>query len=78
MKRTIQNIVILPTHIKAYRFIEKYIKKNLYAPHKHEVAKGAGVTVRHIFRILEDLETLGYITMADATPRSIKIVKPLQ
>lgn len=77
MKRTIDNIVILPAHIKAYRFIEKYIKKNVFAPTKEEIALGSKISVRHIFRILEDLQTLGYISMTEQTPRSIKVVKAL-
>lgn len=71
-------IILQPGHIKAYRFIEKYIAKNIISPEMEEISKGIKVTIRHTYRVVDDLCVLGYIEREPYRRRSIKIVKALQ
>jgi len=66
------------SHVAAYRFIEKYIKKNIVAPEMEEIAKGIKLTVRQTYRVVDELCDLGYTSKQKYKTRSIKIVKPLQ
>jgi hypothetical protein len=73
-----EKIILQPGHIKAYRFVEKYIQKNVVAPEMEEIAKGIKVTIRHTYRIVDDLCSLEYIKREKYGRRSIQILKPLQ
>lgn len=72
-----KKIYLQESHIKIYRFIEKYIQKKVMAPEILEIAKGAKVTDRHVYRVLDDLQTLGYISRGGFKKRSIQIIKEL-
>lgn len=78
MSNSIDKIVLQPSHVRAYRFVEKYTNKNLVAPDVHEIAKAVGVTWRQVYRLVDDLCVLGYMTKQPRKKRSIKIVKPLK
>ena len=78
MQRTKEKINLQPAHIKAYRFVEKYISKNIIAPEMEEISKGIKLTLRHTYRVVEDLCVLGYVEKEPYRRRSIKILKPLQ
>lgn len=71
-------IILQPGHIKAYRFVEKYIAKNIISPEIGEISKGIKVTVRHTYRVVDDLCVLGYLKREPYRRRSIEILKPLQ
>lgn len=60
-------------HVKAYRFIQQFVDKKVYAPSQREVAKGIRISFRHISRIISDLCEMGYIEKEPA----IKIIKSL-
>ena len=74
---TKKEIQLQPSHVKAYRFIEKYTKKNIVSPEVSEIAKGIGMSERQTYRAIDDLQELGFVSKVPYTPRSIKIVKPL-
>lgn len=78
MKKTPANINLLPVHVKAYRFVEKYIEKNIVSPEMSEISKAIDVTVRHTYRIIDELEILGYLKRKGNVARSVKIAKPLK
>lgn len=78
MKRTKDKINLQPAHIRAYRFVEKYIAKNIVAPEMEEIAKGIKLTLRHTYRVVEDLCVLGFMEKESYRRRSLKIIKPLQ
>lgn len=71
-------VVLQPSHIKTFKFIEKYIAKNLYAPTTEEIASNVKVTGRQIFRILDDLVELGHIEKQFNRPRGLTIKKPME
>lgn len=70
-------INLQPSHVKAYRFIEKYIKSKIVSPEIHEVATGVTITERHAYRVINDLVQLGYVSRSKHKKRSLKIEKPL-
>lgn len=78
MPKQAAKIILQPVHIKAYRYIEKYIEKNVVAPEMEEITKGIKVTIRHTYRIVDDLCSLGYIKREKYGRRSIEILKPLR
>lgn len=78
MKRTKETINLQPAHVKAYRFVEKYIAKNIVAPEMEEISKGIKLTLRHTYRVVEDLCVLGFLEKELRKRRSIRILKPLQ
>lgn len=76
--KTARKIVLQPSHIRVYRFVEKYIGKNITSPHVHEIAAGIKLTHRQSYRLVEDLCELGYFSKMPYIKRSIVITKPLQ
>lgn len=78
MSKSVEKINLQPAHIRAYRFVEKYVSKNIVAPEMEEIAKAIKLTLRHTYRIIDDLRTLGYLTKEAHKRRSIKIVRPLK
>lgn len=72
-----RKIHLQESHIKVYRTIEKYIKKNVIAPEILEIVKVTDLTKRHVIRVLDDLQELGYITRVKYAKRSIQILKEL-
>ena len=78
MPKTPEKITLQPGHIKAYRFVEKYITKNIISPEMKEISKGIKLTIRHTYRIIDDLCVLGYLERIQYRRRSLKILKPLQ
>lgn len=78
MKKETIKINIQPSHVQAYRFIEKYIAKNVSAPEVIEIASAIKVTSRHAYRLVDELILLGYLSKEDHKKRSIKVLKPLQ
>lgn len=78
MNREATKIHLQPVHIQAYRFVEKYIAKNVVSPEMEEISKGIKCTLRHTYRVVNDLCTLGYLEKETYRRRSIKILKPLQ
>lgn len=78
MKKETENINLQPSHVRAYRFIEKYIKKNIVSPEIKEVAVGIKITERQTYRLIDDMKALGYLSNEMYKKRSLKIAKPLQ
>lgn len=78
MEKDSTKIILQPGHIKAYRFVEKYIIKNVISPEMEEIAKGIKITIRHTYRIIDDLCVLGYLEREQYRRRSIRIIKSLQ
>ncbi len=78
MAKPIEKINLQPSHVAAYRFVEKYRKNKFFSPEIKEVAKGVGVTERQGYRIIDDLVALGYMTREKRKKRSIQIVRPLR
>ena len=76
--KEVSKINLQPVHIKAYRFIEKYINKNVVSPEMQEISTGVKCTLRHTYRVIDDLCALGYLEKETYRRRSIKISKPLQ
>lgn len=75
---TKQEIHLKPTHVKAYRFIEGYIAKNLYSPNRLEVQKALKLSYRQTWVVVDQLIQWGYISSKHNTERSFKILKPLK
>lgn len=78
MKKTADQITLQPVHIKVYKYIIAYMEKNIVPPEMEEISKGIKVTIRHTYRTVEDLCTLGYLEKTRYQRRSIKVLKPLQ
>lgn len=74
---TTENILLLPLHVRTYNFIKNYKKQNLYSPEIKEIARGLKRSERQIYRILDDLQALGYITRRKYADRSIELVNEL-
>ncbi len=70
-------IILQPKHITVFRFVKKYTQEKIYAPTIKEVSRGTKWSVRELYRILDDLEALGYMTRQKYIERSLKIVKDL-
>lgn len=78
MSKDVSKINLQPVHVNAYRFIEKYIKKNVVSPEMQEISKGIKCTLRHTYRVVDDLCALGYLEKETYRRRSIQLRKPLQ
>lgn len=78
MKKEREKINLQPVHVSTYRFVEKYMTKNVVAPEMEEIAKAVKLTIRHTYRVVDDLCSLGYMGKEAYRRRSIKILKPLQ
>ena len=48
-------INLQPAHVKAYRFIQKYLEKNLYSPNREEVQKVLGMSYRRTWSVVDQL-----------------------
>lgn len=77
MATTKERIVIQPSHVNAYRFIEKYMDKNIAAPEVTEIAKGIKLTPRQAYRIVDDLVAIGVLKKEPYKKRGIRIVQPI-
>lgn len=66
-----------PSHLSAYRYIESYTKKNLYAPDLEDIAKGVELSVRQTYRIIDELCDAGYLSRLPYRRRTIKITKKI-
>lgn len=73
-----KQIVLLPSHIKVYNFITRYIDKKIVSPEVSEIAKGIKYQERQVHRLVEDLVSLGYLSKRKHYRRSIKIEKELK
>lgn len=71
------NIVIQPSHVKTYRYVEKYMDKNIAAPEVTEIAKGIGLTPRQTYRIVDDLVALGVFQKEPFKKRGLRIVQSI-
>ena len=78
MPKSEDKINLQPVHIQVYRFIEKYVAKNIISPELEEVSKGIKITIRHTYRVVDDLCMLGYLSRSKYKRRSVKILKPLR
>jgi len=78
MKKQVEKIILHPSHVKVYRYTEKFIAKNIFAPEINEIAKGISLTSRQVYRIVEELCILGYMAKDAYKKRSIRIEKPLK
>lgn len=78
MGKPVQKINLQPSHLRAYRFTEKYISENIVAPEMKEIAKGIKLTLRQTYRVIDDLCSLGYFARDAYKKRSLKIMKPLR
>ncbi len=70
-----KKIIVQPSHAKVYQFIAKYIKKNVFAPMLEEISKGTKLTVRQVYRLVEQLEEMGYIKKEPQKTRGLSILK---
>lgn len=68
-------ITIQPVHVKTVEFIKAFTEKKIYSPTIKEIAKGIKFSLKHLYRVVDDLESLGYITRERYTERSIKVIK---
>ena len=75
---TKEEIHLKPTHVKAYKFIENFISKNLYSPNRLEVQKALKLSYRQTWVVVDQLIQWGYISSKHNTERSFKILKPLK
>lgn len=66
-----------PSHVKVFNFIEKYTEKNMFAPEVNEISKSTKMSLKHGYRIVDELCRLGYLSKTPYAKRSIKIIKPL-
>lgn len=71
-------INLQPAHVKAYRFIQKYLEKNLYSPNREEVQKVLGMSYRRTWSVVDQLIKWGYISNVHNKKRSFKILKELK
>lgn len=80
MSKTIEKINLQPSHIRVYRFVEKYIAKNIASPDVNDIAKAKTVqlTPRQVYRLVDDLCVLGYLGKDAYKKRSLRVVKPLK
>lgn len=68
-----KDIILLPSHIKTFNFVRKFIEKNTYSPELSEIAAKIELTPRQVWRLLNDLITLGYLSKTPHKKRSIKV-----
>jgi DNA-binding MarR family transcriptional regulator len=71
-------IALQPSHVEAYKFIETYRAKNVYSPEIDEIADHLELTQRQTYRVIDDLESLGYIKRQKRKKRSIRIAKAMK
>lgn len=72
------DIVLLPSHIKVYNFIKTYIANKIVSPETKEIAKGIKYEERQVYRLIDDLVALGYLSKKKHYRRGIKIEKELK
>jgi len=78
MSKKTNHIALRPFHVKVYRYIEKYIKKNLVSPEVTEISAGVHIAKRHVYRLVDDLCELGILSKMKYQKRSIKIERTLE
>lgn len=78
MSKPIEKINLQPSHVQAYRYIEKYRKQHFFSPEIKEIAKHVTVTERQAYRLIDDLVMLGYVSREKRKKRSLKITKPMK
>ena len=74
---TKNEITIQPSHVAVYRFIEKYMDKNIAAPQIKEIAVGIKLTPRQAYRLVEDLVLLGVLKKDAYKKRGLRIVQSI-
>lgn len=77
MKKSVEKVVLQPSHVSAFNFLKKYMQKKLYAPEVSEIASAIKLTERQTYRILDDLVVLKVISKEHRRKRSIKILKEI-
>lgn len=73
-----EEIILLPSHIQVYNFIKRYIERNIVSPETKEIAKGIKYEERQVYRVIDDLVSLGYLSKKKHYRRGIKIEKELK
>lgn len=73
-----ENIILLPSHVKVYRFVEKYMKEHIVSPQVDEISKSIKMTSRQVYRLINDLCALGYMSKQAYKQRSLSIEKDLR
>lgn len=77
MSKSVEKIVLQPSHVAAFNFIKKYMLKRVYAPEIAEIAVSIKLTERQTYRLIDDLVALKVISKEKRRKRSIKILKEI-
>lgn len=72
------DIVLQPSHVKLFKFVEKYIATNIVSPQVDEIASAVKLTQRQCYRLIDDLCKLGYLEKKKYRTRGLKILFPLE
>ena len=63
------------TTFDIYKYIEKYILENGYAPTYREISEASGIRISEIQNHLWKLERIGKIQVKPKSPRAIKLIE---
>lgn len=79
MKKVIEKIQInlQPSHVKVFEFVKQYVADHLYSPEFSEISAGVKLTDRQIYRLVNDLISLGALSQMKHKRRGLSIVSDL-
>lgn len=77
MNKSVEKIVLQPSHVAAFNFIKKYMSKRVYAPEIGEISKAIRLTERQTYRLIDDLVALKVLSKEKRRKRSIQVLKEL-
>lgn len=77
MNKSVEKIVLQPSHVAAFNFIKKYMLKRVYAPEIAEISKAIKLTERQTYRLIDDLVALKVLSKEKRRKRSIQVLKEL-
>lgn len=78
MAKPLDKIILQPSHVAAFRYIERFRKDHHFSPEIKEIAKAIKLNDRQVYRIVDDLVLLGYVSREHRKKRSIKILKQMK
>ncbi len=73
-----KQVVLRPTHIVVFDFIQNYTKEHVVSPTLPEIREGTNLTERTVWNLIEDLIQLKYLGKVSYRPRGLKILRDIR
>lgn len=74
---TLKKFSLNESHVKVYKYVKRYYKMHQFSPTIDEIVDGTEISKRHLFRIIKDLVSEGYMSRKPFYKRGLKVEKDL-